>query len=563
MPAWDTAKPFHALAVVAAIARDAGADVTAHDLNIDFFHAVDPAEQESWSEANNRFWLGRDLPRSLWKKHHKWFTQRLDAIVETQPDLVAFSVNMSTRHMSILAAKYIRRKLPKTPILFGGVDCFPGEGNLNLFLKPRRRHYCNIICQGESEIALPKFLDEFARTGDVHTSVPGFAYYRNGKLVNTGDTELPSLKEDLPVPAYEQFDLSTYTTKGALPFFLTRGCVYRCNFCSERPNFRSFRSRRPEEAFAELQAILPHALPYAKVPTLSLADSNLNANPKMLREFVDLLLQSGIKIKWGGQAHFQEQMTREALEKMAQAGFVSVFWGLETGSQHVVDLMNKMYDQEDARRILRTCDELGIRQVLPIILGYPGEQPGDVVDTIDLILEYKDRPNFKIGLPNLIVVRPNSPLYDSWQDHGLANQNYYDWSTVDGDNTLPVRIARRFVVRQAHSNPSLGVDELTDTEELANIHLNEDPVGRDTFAILAELFTRPGKLDEFHRLLDTWAQQTQTSAPAADAESPYQDLWLRLNKDSADGRQRWIQLVLAGLKTFKEFVDARVLAAVG
>ncbi|MBS3735235.1 MAG: radical SAM protein [Phycisphaerae bacterium] len=550
MPAWDTDRPFHAVALVAGVMRQEGFSVCAHDVNIDFYRRVDDDEKAMWSEAHNQYWFEPDLPKSLWRKYRRWFADRLDAVLADKPALIAFSVNMSTRYLSIYAARYLKKRRPRTPILFGGVDCFPGEARAESFLDAGRRPYCDVVCQGECEVALPKFLAEFARTGSVRTQVPGFAYRDRRELVDTGDTELPMLDEPLPTPAYDLFDLSKYTQPGSLPFFLTRGCVYRCNFCSERPNFRCFRARRAEEAFAELQAVLPHAQAHAKVPTLSLADSNLNANPKVLREFVDLLLAHGVRIKWGGQAHFQKILTRDFLERMAQAGFVSVFWGLETGSQHVVDLMNKRYDQAEARRILRDCEELGIRQVLPIIIGYPGETPADLVETLDLIFEFSGRPLFKIGLPNLLVVRPNSPLHDDWQSHGLANTRYYDWSTADGTNDLHVRLARRFVARQAHSNPELSLDALADTGEMPQVKLNNEPAAGDLFEICRLLFDRAGCVEEFARRLREWSGR--------DRNQPPKDLWKRLDKDGSSGRGKTYELVLAALRRYRQVVAERI-----
>lgn len=531
MPCWEVTKPFHAVAQVAGVARDAGFNPQVYDVNIDFYNHSGEDEKKLVTEDYNHLWFTEQMPRELWKKHEEWLNAYLDdiAAARPRPTLIAFSVNMSTRFFSVYAARYLKEKLADVPIMFGGVDCFPRERN-KAFLAPDGKGQCDIICQGESEIAFREFLQKFGETGDWKTCVPGFAYYDGADMVNTGDTQLPTLREKLPIPAYDQFDLSKYTLKGSLPFFLSRGCVYKCNFCSEGPNFRSYRFRRAEEAFEELAAILPYARKYTDTPTLNLADSIINANIKELKKFVDLIMENGVKIVWSGQGHIHDKMTRELLERMRAAGFVSFFWGMESGSQNVVNLMNKRFSQEVAARIIEDCIEIGIRQHIPMLIGFPGETPEDVADTVAFILRYKDRAGVHIHLPCHIVIRPNSPLYDNYTAFGLADRLGYEWRSADNKNNLSVRIARRFVARQAHGNPELSMEKLVDTEEIKSVKLNDPVVAEDLCRLLREMQTRGG-------LNETALDQ-----------------WMRLDKDTPHGREQVYRSVLAALRALREKV---------
>ena len=578
MPCWDVGKPFHSLAIVASVAREADLAVRLYDLNIAFYHHVSEKEREYWLEDNTSLWIGDDLPRDLWEKYDEWLCSRLDEVLdECDPSLLGFTVNFCTRYFSIRAAKYLKSRRPDIPIMFGGVDCFPGEQN-EVFLSTGDDRYCDIICQGECEIAFTEYLLSFKESGDWKTRVPGFAYYEGGNLVNTGDVELPMLKDKQPLPAFDLFDLSLYTERGSLPFYFTRGCVNRCHFCSERTNFRRFRCRNAEEAVEEIKAILPFAQKYCEVPTLSLADSMVNASPGELEKFADLIIENGIKITWGGQAHINRHMTYEMLEKLKRAGFSSVFWGIETGSQNVVDLMNKRYSWEEAHRILNDCCQLEIRQHIPILIGYPGETPKDLVDTLEIIFLYQDKEYCFIHQPNLIVVRPKSPLYEQYADYGLANNSYYEWATADNTNTLPIRISRRFVARQAQGNRDLSMDGLVDTEEILNVNLDEPNVARDVFDVLYHMLSRAEKPDLLYRAIDDWDDRrfpakgwfrsitdigrwrkkngTESSADAAAEDDPtrtrYFGRWNQLDKNSPKGREKLYKLILVALGRVKD-----------
>lgn len=577
MPCWDVGKPFHSLAIVAAVARDAGFTVKLYDLNIGFYHLVSEKEQKYWAEENTHLWVTDELPRELWENHEDWLHNRLDTILEeNNPALLCFTVNFCTRHFSIRGAKYLKSKRPDIPIMFGGVDCFPGEQN-EVFLSSEDGWHCDIICQGECEIAFKEYLENFAETGDWRTTVPGFAYYAAAALVNTGDVELPTLKNKQPLPAFDLFDLSQYTEKGSLPFYFSRGCVNKCHFCSERPNFRKYRCRSAEEAVEEIKAIIPYTQPYAETPTLNFADSILNASMKELEKFADLIIENGIKITWGGQGHINRRLTYEMLEKLKRAGFSSVFWGIESGSQRVVDLMNKRYSWTDARRILDDCCKLGIRQHIPILVGFPGETAEDMVDNLEVIFRYQDKQYCTIHQPNMIVVRPKSPLYERYTDFGLANNNYYDWSTTDLTNTLHIRIARRFLIRQAHGNHELSMEKLVDTEEIRNINLDDPGVARDQFHIIREALTRAGEPEALSSAIEQWEskkspagswykrltgivrrnREDKSASPAkragngAQREAEYLERWNQLDKNSAEGREKLYGLILLALEKLK------------
>ena len=545
MPCWDAQKPFHALALAGGIARGARVPFSLHDLNIEFFHHVEQNERNLWNESSNHLWFTPAMPSALWEKYEPWITARLDEALAGEVKLAAFSVNMSTRYFSMRAARYLKSRRPDIPVMFGGVDCFPREHGKR-FLESGSP--CDIICQGEAEIAFTRYLEELSRTGDWRPTTPGFAYRDGDRIVDTGPAPLPDLQEKQPLPVYEAFDLSKYTAPGQLPFYLSRGCVYHCKFCSEGPNFIRYRRRRAEEAFEELIAILPLAQRHAAIPSLSFADSIINADIKTLRTFAELIIQHGIKIQWAGQGHFHPKMTYEFLATLKEAGFVSFFWGFESGSQNVVNLMNKRYSQTVARRIIDDCVQLGISQHLPVLIGYPGETAADVVDTIEFILRYRGKPRCHVHLPCQVIVRPNSPLFDDPGSFGLENaRDGYGWKLRDNSNTLPIRIARRFVARQAHGNADLSYAGLVDTEEIKNISLDELGAARDLFTLIGEVFSRAGQADALPRRLGA----------AAGAQAA----WLEKDKNSAQGRVWLYTLILDALRALRDTVRLSPLPA--
>ncbi len=488
-PCWTQKYPFYSLAVVAGIALDNGFSCAVYDMNIDFYNYLPLEEKKNWDDDMVVQWAGNDLPSELIKKHKVWLEKYLCSIVEkTDIELVCFSVNTYTRYFSIWAAAFLRAKRPDIPIMFGGVDCFVGEYN-NKFLTERN---CDIICHGEAEIAFRNYLEEFKKTGQYKNDVKGFAYLAQDlEVVDNGESELPKLRKgDVPLPDYSQFDFSKYTEIGSMPIFSSRGCINRCNFCSESPNFKYYRFRKAEDIFRELRHAYSYVENLVLAPTFHFADSLINGNTKELERFCDMIIESGLVIRWGGQAAIRSQMTTTLLKKMAHSGYTSFFWGMESASDNVLKLMNKPNDISLFERILEDCNKLGIVNYTPIIVGYPGETPRDTAITLNFILRNKERSQFMT--PGLALARRKSPLYEHYSEFGLKEAKEYDWETVDGKNTIQVRVFRRFLFSQACFNTDFSLDGLVDYKEIAVLDMNSTVVAEDYINILYQLARMTG-----------------------------------------------------------------------
>lgn len=485
MPAWSSEMPFHAVAMVSAIARAADWESRVHDLNIEFYHRTSADER---ARLFDNAVADIAIAGTAWDTHRAWLEDRLARILEDGPTIIGFSVNRNTDHFSVQAARVIRRLAPDVVILFGGVNCFPGEFGA----KYVEQGICDLLCQGEAEVALREFLREYRRTGSLFTDIPGFIYRRDGRVINTGPVVLPDMKKDVVHADFSGFDLSLYPDRGRLPFMLSRGCPYRCQFCSETVNFRRFRMRDAAEAFGEVRRMAELAAGYAPNFSLHLADSIMNANVGELARFADLIIESGLRLDWGGQAHIHPRMTFDILLKLRLSGLSSFFWGIESGSQDVVDLMEKRYRVSDARRIIRDCSRLGIAQVIPILLGFPGEQAHHVVETIAFVLEFRSYPKVKILPPYRVVATANSPLATNPERYRLNIDSPASWSTEDGGNTPEVRALRRFFAWNALERREEG-DDIVDFDSFAALDFASPVVAREYFDLLDGIFRTMGE----------------------------------------------------------------------
>jgi anaerobic magnesium-protoporphyrin IX monomethyl ester cyclase len=493
-PCWTVGYPFYSLMVVAGIAESAGIAVHIADFNVRFHNLVSETDKALWSDQHADQWMPRGtIPGPLFLRYAERFEAEIVAAAsEREYGMFLLTVNMSTRHFTERAISILKARFPDVPLLLGGVDCFPLEWN--------RRFLCldtppDVICQGEAENALPAFLAGYAAAGDLPTNVPGFAGFSGGTFFDTGEPPLPNLKESI-LPSLKGIDFTAYQQPGSFPIFSSRGCVNRCTFCSESPNFKRFRFRRAEQTFAEIRHVYDVAVQYNPHPTMHFADSLINGSIRELEKLCHLIIDAKISVSWGGQAFFRQEMTADLLALMHRAGCVAFFWGLESGSQHVVDLMRKKYSLDVAMRIIDDCHRIGIRNYLPLVIGFPGETPVHLAETARFIDRCREQATFLD--PNQCCVRPNSPLHARFSEYGLTSNQYTSWTTADMTNTPVIRATRHAIIRAVLKGQ--GSSRSSIIAELEAFKLS---------AILSEV---AGEIDAFLRARKTLAAASGTQS---------------------------------------------------
>jgi len=509
MPIWVSEIPPFYLAYVAGVFREAGWDCTIKDLNIDLYHHArkdrDTISPTFWRLA---LWT-YDLPEQIYATYKATIERLLsDALTSSaHVDMIAFSVNCSNRFFTLKAVEYLRTVCSvEQPILFGGPDCFPNEYHRRFFAEAGRPDF---ICQGEAEIALPAFLSRLPHEGATSTDVPGFLFVSDDTVLNTGLPELPT-KEALNIsPDWSQFDYNKYNSPG-ITTYLSRACIARCVFCSERVNFRRYRLRDPKYVVDQIARDL-RQLPYSDGPPyVHMADSLINGDIAALNTFLQCISTRKLRFNWAGMARLRPEMTIDLLTRMSDAGCVEISWGLESGSQHVLDLMRKRCDLHVAAEILRIASEIGITNRCMLIVGYPGETVSDYLETIRFVLAFQDRVAF--NSPNIALATANSLLATQYERWGLRDAHITDWVSADGRNTPAVRSFRAFVLNSLIVHPSLSLGAVP-TESLASIDLNEPAVASDIVGQLIELGHLCNVSARLATVLDTW----DNSSPSASA----------------------------------------------
>jgi len=204
----------------------------------------------------------------------------------------------------------------------------------------------------------------------------------------------------------------------------SRGCVYWCDFCTAVRMFgRKYRMRSPKNVVDELEFL--HNTYDADQFTFY--DDAFTVSQPRAAEICKEIKNRKLKIKWDCETRV-DMVTKELLLEMREAGCIAVWFGVESGSQRVIDAMGKGFSVAQTMRAFKWAREVGLMTVASVILGFPGETKESAWETIKLV--EKINPNdvgFYIATPY-----PGTPMYDFVKENGwlkITDFNKYDTAT--------------------------------------------------------------------------------------------------------------------------------------
>jgi len=431
-PAWGRLNPPLALSMLSAYLRSNGKEVYLFDLNNALFHKVKNEDKVLWQLSNEMFWENKSKVLEFVFDYKELFDCFVNKILETEANLIGFSVFNSSRELSLFIAEEIKKIDKNKKIIFGGPCCVPfvyGEKLIN-------DASVDIIVLSEGEATLDEIVDLTGRHDKIDFC-KGAWLKNDGKIIDCGNRPLIENLDKLPFADFGNFILDSYDQPKRLPIYFSRGCPNRCVYCNEGNFWRGYRSRSGVRVFEEMKFQISN---HNEVSHFDFVDSLVNANFKELSLLADLIISSGLRITWGGQAVIRPYMTPELLRKLKQSGCVCLAYGMESGSQKIVDLMRKGFSVEEAERVIRDTHNAGIDAVVNFMFGFPGETDEDFEKTLNFVSQ--NREYISTVNPSLAytAIGVGTYLYEHPQDYGIdLSSGYLFWRSNDGKNTYEER----------------------------------------------------------------------------------------------------------------------------
>ena len=283
------------------------------------------------------------------------------------------------------------------------------------------------VLLGEAEFTLMEVVSSLLNGDDpaLH-QVPGLAYLNGstGQLVRTPPRGLMRDLDQLPCPSRDLIAINQYRAawKAAHGYFSlnivsSRGCPYRCNWCA-KPIYGDSYSVRSAASIAEEMRHLKHDL---GAEHLWFADDIFGLRPKWVRELASEVEKRDAVIPFKMQSRV-DLMSRDNVRALRRAGCAEVWMGAESGSQKILDAMDKGTRVDQIAKARENLRREGIRACYFLQFGYPGENWHDIESTIKLV--HDTRPD-DIGV-SVSYPLPGTKFYDRVQAQLGAKTNWSD-----------------------------------------------------------------------------------------------------------------------------------------
>jgi len=246
-----------------------------------------------------------------------------------------------------------------------------------------------IIIAGEGELAVEQLMatgfDPFA-----WPYIEGIIFRGpEGGVVRTAATRLIPNLDDQPWPDRERIDIPQYMRTwrehhgtASISVITARGCPYRCNWCSHSVYGHTHRRRSPRAVAEEVEWLLRRYDP----DMLWIADDVFTIHPGWLFEYAAELKRRGIRIPFECITR-ADRVDRRVADTLRDLGCMRVWIGSESGSQRILDAMQRGVSVEQVRNAVAMCRENGIQTGMFLMWGYEGEDIGDIEATIGHVRE--------------------------------------------------------------------------------------------------------------------------------------------------------------------------------
>jgi anaerobic magnesium-protoporphyrin IX monomethyl ester cyclase len=322
---------------------------------------------------------------------------RLTAYLADHAPIVAISCFVDMLPAVVDATRQLHAERPDTLFVLGGPG--PTASAARIL---EEYPWITAVVRGEGEETTQEWVNVLRDGREV--PVPGMVYRGQDGLRDGGDRPRNRSIDNLPLPAYHLLDWSHYSHARVIT---TRGCSYRCSFCDvtalwdNRSIYRSL-----DATIAELRTITEV---YGK-SAISVVDDTFVLNRNRVRNFCRLLLEQNMHLQWGcfGRINL---MTEDLIEAMSAAGCRAIFYGIDSGSQAVLDRTVKRVRAEDVLPVLELSARYFDKIEASFIWGYPFETLDDFKRTLDLAGEASMlAPRVNVQL-HMLSPLPLSPIY--------------------------------------------------------------------------------------------------------------------------------------------------------
>lgn len=473
------------LALLKSILFNANYDVAIADANLDFYKYCG-STQDRWLAKT--FYINNLQPRACSEidesEFGQWVRPYLKNLIDThKPRAIGFSVFTFVSNLCAYYMGKVARELapPETKIMIGG---YGASAPLQ-------------YAKEAGALERPTLAETMKDEGIIDTYIIGDGekaivdFMTNLDVTNPKEVKSIENMDDLPFPDFSELDLKSYqyTHNLTLPVTGSKGCVRRCTFCDLPGRFGKWKQRDGKTIAEECV----HLYETYGAKTLYLTDSLVNGSMVAFLDFINTLAEIKAKknykdLEWTGQyitrpAH-QIPHKKDYYPIMAASGAKGVSIGAESGSNRVLEHMDKKMTVEDLFIELDYFREHGISMVPNVLISFPTETRQDFEETLEMVRGFQ--PYIASGTIEYIGSISRWYTQDTlnkWYSYGPEQGYYYHktdsnlwWYKHNPELTLHERVFRRVALSKVlnHINMPFSVDEEFELTKMHSWFVNQE-----------------------------------------------------------------------------------------
>lgn len=313
--------------------------------------------------------------------------------------LGGFSVQLKS---TLEICDIIKTNCPDTTVVVGGVQVY---GSDDFIL---HNSGADIVCIGESELILPELTRQVYQKKDF-SNIPSIKYKRNGTIIDNGGFSIVNDLDDISFPKYDAFEMEKYIKHHynmesglrTVDFIFSRGCPYKCAYCINSKKPVKVRYRSVDNIVSEIRLLKKDY----QINDLACTDELFTINKKKALEICEALKTEDITWRTSVRA---DGIDDELLMAMNKAGCRQVVVGFESGSDKILQSMNKKVTVKKYHDTIKLLRKYDINFYPNFMIGMPGETEETINETEKFCID-----NDLIFGPSYVTPFPGTILYDN------------------------------------------------------------------------------------------------------------------------------------------------------
>jgi len=381
------------------------------------------------------------------------------------PDVIGITAMTPTINSALMTANVLSSL--QVPIIMGGPH---PTVMANEILE--KNENVDFVVRGEGELTMIELVETLKQNKFSEIKkIKGLTFRKNKKIIATPNRPFIEDLDKLPFPAFNLLPLKKYRQRVGRPSnFLTiitsRGCPFRCSFCSKSVFGKKYRFRSPENIFKEII----HLIDTYKIKEIVFYDDVFTLNRKRILDLCDLIIKNKIDIPWRCETR-TDLVDEFLLMKIKKAGCYLIAYGVESGSSKLLKVIKKDITKQQIRKAFKITKKAGIETMGYFMVGIPGESEKTIKETLNFAIELEpDHVQFSLATPF-----PDTELFRMVEDKISKDWSKFvyfgDFSSKNYGSLYSEQLISQYknLIKKFYFRPSYVIKRLLKLRSLDNI----------------------------------------------------------------------------------------------